>query len=350
MTRAWKPDTYPFVTSPTNHELKKEYSKGELLVDLEYLQNTLEEVHPNLYFSKSSDFSYEQLTAIKTDIHGKLTRLEFYSKIAPYVADFGDGHTSVRVPDKEYANSDAIGNIRFPFNVNCKDGVVTLTSTVLEQFEEYVGRKLLSINGKPINRILERMTSMMSGESIHFKYSYLFMLFSKLLFVLGGSARNYLLKVSGDPSPEELTVPGISKAQSKIDSESKTVNVTKSYTYKIQKEFDCAVLTLLSCESEEKSREFCQDFFNVLERETIGNLIVDLRHNGGGHDAIGNEISAYLTSKPVSQFSGMEMKISAKYKKYLAGHYRDGAGFPMKLLPLSILTLLPTLSDASLTA
>lgn len=341
MTRTWKPNTYPFVTSPTDFELKKQFSKNELIEDLKYMEDTLEEVHPNLYFSKSSVTSSEQIRTIKTNLPDSLTRLEFYSRIASYVADFSDGHTSVQIPHEEYVKSDEIGNVRFPFKVHCSNGEITLTSTVLEEFQEYIGKRLLGINGEPVDQILERMTPLMSGESTNFKYSYLFMIFSKLLFVLGSTSKSYLLKVSGESFPEEITVPGISRSQSKKkDIENKTTNATEPYSYEIQKEFDCAVLTLLSCEDEEKFREFCQDLFNVLERERVGNLIIDLRHNGGGSSAIGDELSAYLTDKPVYQFSGMEMKVSEKIKKHYAGQHRDKAGFPMNLLPLSILALL----------
>jgi hypothetical protein len=340
MHRTWKPNTYPFVTSPKDSELGKRFSKDELIEDLKYMEKTFEEVHPNLYFNKSQETSSEQISKIKTELSNPLTRIEFYSRIAPYAADFNDGHTRVEIPHEEYVKSDEIGNVRFPFSLHCSKGEVTLTATVLEEYQGYVSRKLLSINGEPVPHILERMISMMSGETKDFRYSCLFMVFPKLLFVLNGGSESYSLKVSGDPSPEEITVPGLSRTQSITNSAGKAVNTTEPYSYEVLDESNCAVLTLLRCEDEEKFGEFSQDLFNVLKSKRIGNLLIDLRHNGGGSSAIGDELCAYLTNEPVYQYSGVEMKISEKVKKYYSGQYRDSARFPMNLLPLSILTLL----------
>lgn len=340
MHRSWKPDRYPFVTSPIDSELGKRFTKDELIEDLKYMDDTFEEVHPNLYFNRSKDTSVEQLRKIQAQLSNPLTRSEFYSRIAPFAADFNDGHTMVAIPHEEYVKSDEIGSVRFPFSVHCSNGKVTLTGTVLEEYKGYVGRKLLSINGESVTDILDSMISMMSGESKGFKYSCLFMVFPKLLFVLKGGSESYFLKVSGDSSPEEITVPGISRTQSITDSASKAENTTEPYSFEVLEDLDCAVLTLLRCEDEKKFREFSQNLFNILKRERVGNLLIDLRHNGGGSSAIGDELCAYLTDEPVYQFSGMEMKVSKKVKKYYSGKNRDSAKFPLNLFPLSILALL----------
>lgn len=339
MSKKWKRNKYPFVVSPTDYELEKSFSKSEILDDIEYMQNTLEEVHPNLYFSKTEDSAKEELKKIKNSLPDKLSRMELYFHIAPYLSSFKDGHTSISVPHEEYVKSDEVGSVRFPFGVDCSRGKVILKFTVLEEFQEFVGRRLISINGVAIGEILEKMTSMISGESLSFKYNYLFMLFSKLLFVLGYSSEKYVLEVTGNTSIEEIAVPGITRAQSKIDSEKNKSGAAQKNNYKIYPEFDCAVVSLVSCDNQEISRKFFGNLFNTLEEEKIGKLIIDLRHNGGGNSSAGDELSAFLTDKPVRQFSGMEMKLSKKVKESYTAKHRDNLKFPLKLIPLKLLAL-----------
>lgn len=93
-----------------------------------------------------------------------------------------------------------------------------LFDTPPDSFKSYLGHELLRINGEPIGAILEEMLSMMSGERIEFKCSCLPMTFSKLFFVLRGVVENYSLEIAIGSSSEVISVPGISREQSKLTS------------------------------------------------------------------------------------------------------------------------------------
>lgn len=340
MGKVWKPDSYPFTVSAEDYDLSRSFSREELLEDLQYMLDTFSAVHPNLFFSLSREALNDKLQKLRNSLSRPLTRLEFYKRIAPIAASFNDGHTKVSVPHEEYMKSDEIGDIRFPFGVDCSGKTVTLKGTSLDGYRSYLGRELLSINGEPVERILDEMLSMLTGERIEFKCSCIPVLFSKLLFVLRGGTEKYDLVVSGDSSPKTISVPGLSREQSRMASCVGHDKSTEPYSFNIIDDHDCVVLTLQSCDDIERFREFCANLFSFLDHNSIGKLLIDLRNNGGGSSDIGDELCAYLTDKPVFQFTAMEMKISRKIKKFYAGQFREKTKFPLNRLPLSILALL----------
>lgn len=342
MGKEWKPGDYPFTVSPEDSDLSRIFSRKELLEDLQYMVDTVIEVHPNLFFSLARESFDAQLEKLRDSLTEPLTRLEFFKEIAPIMASFNDGHTMVPVPYEEYMKSDETGKIRFPFSVKCSGKTMTLTDTPLKAFKPYLGKELLSINGEPVGEIMSEMLGMMSGERIEFKCSCIPMIFSNLLFVLRGGVESYSLEINGDSSSETVSVPGVTREQSKMISSS-NVNrdvLTDPYSFKLLDDQDFAVLSLLRCEDEERFKKFCTDLFSLLNKKKVGRLLVDLRFNGGGSSAIGAELCAYLTDKSVSQFTAMEMKISRQIKKHYTAQFRDSAKFPLNRLPLSFLVLL----------
>lgn len=340
MSKDWKPGSYPFTVPPEDSDLSRVFTKEELLEDLQYMVDTCIEVHPNLFFSLSREALDAQIKKLRDSLTVPLTRLQFYKRIAPIAASFNDGHTMVPVPHEEYLKSDDIGNIRFPFSVECSAKAIRLCDTPLDEFKPYLGKELLGINGEPIDAILDEMLSMMTGERIEFKCSCIPMVFSKLLFVLRGGAESYSLRVCDCDFSETVSVPGVSREQSLMISSVSIDKSTEPYSCELLEDLDCAVLSLLRCEDEERFKEFCAELFSLLNRKKVGRLLIDLRHNGGGSAAIGDELCAYLTEKPVYQFNGMEMKISRQVKELYTAQFRDKARFPLNRVPLSLMILL----------
>jgi len=340
MGKEWKPGSYPFTVPPDDSDLSKVFTKEELLEDLQYMLDTCVEVHPHLFFSLSREELDGLIWELRESLTVPLTRLEFYKRIAPVVASFNDGHTMVPVPNEEYQKSDEIGRVRFPFSVECSAKAIRLCDTPLDEYKPYLGKELLSINGEPIDVILDEMLSMMTGERIEFKCSCIPIVFSKLLFVLRGGVESYSLVVGDCGSSKTVSVPGISREQSLMISSVSIDKSTEPYSYEVIDDLDCAVVSLLRCEDDERFKEFCAELFPLLKRKRVGRLVIDLRHNGGGSAAIGDELCAYLTDEPVYQFTGMEMKISRQVKELYTAQFRDKARFPLNRVPISLLVLL----------
>ena len=66
--------------------------------------------------------------------------------------------------------------------------------------------------------------------------------------------------------------------------------------------------------------------FNLLRAHASGNLIIDMRDNGGGDSHMGDQIFAYITSKPYTQMSRTDLKVSQYQIKRRERGYRGLEG------------------------
>ena len=58
--------------------------------------NSIDEVHPNLYFRISKEEALNTYHEIESKLTEPLTTLEFYERIYPFVDSFEDGHTDIQ--------------------------------------------------------------------------------------------------------------------------------------------------------------------------------------------------------------------------------------------------------------
>jgi hypothetical protein len=71
----------------------------QLRRDAAFLQQTLEAVHPNLYFHLAKPDAVQRRKELEAQLAGGLTTADFYRLAATFVKQFGDDHTLVEAPD-----------------------------------------------------------------------------------------------------------------------------------------------------------------------------------------------------------------------------------------------------------
>ncbi len=140
-----------FKTEDTKKETKlvqgRKLTLEEALADAQYLFEQLEEVHPNLYNHYSKEEAHKYYHQIIEEISQKIeiSTLELYQLLAPYVASFKDGHTSLEIY-KEYTNyPKQVGKI-FPLDVIIKGDQLFVANNFGET-RISVGIEIFSING-----------------------------------------------------------------------------------------------------------------------------------------------------------------------------------------------------------
>ncbi|MBI5728047.1 MAG: hypothetical protein HY965_09365, partial [Ignavibacteriales bacterium] len=98
----------------------KKYSVEELKNDFTFLIKTLEEVHPSIYARTSKEHILKEKERITHSLVKPLSRIEYWNMLAPFVAQFHEGHTSVFYPaqEKKYLYG---SRKLFPFNIKFKN-------------------------------------------------------------------------------------------------------------------------------------------------------------------------------------------------------------------------------------
>ena len=128
---------------------EKQFTTDQWIEDLNYVVTQLKDHHPHIYYRISDEnFNTKVINATK-EIQNAQTDLECYYAIKKVVAGIQDGHTQL-VDQGTFG----INNLRFPFRLDkFTDGVYI--TVIRKDYEKFLGAKLVSINGRPIEDVIE---------------------------------------------------------------------------------------------------------------------------------------------------------------------------------------------------
>ncbi|MGD1045173.1 MAG: S41 family peptidase [Bacteroidota bacterium] len=305
-------------------EFGKKYLPEELKSDLKMLMETLEAVHPNLYANTSKSEIDSLRWILEQELTTPMTRIEFYFKVAPIVARFGDAHTNVGVPWEEfkYYQSKPEGFL-FPFNITYDTLLgVTITRNYSNDSVLAVGNRIVSINGCSMDSLFFFFLRVFSGERIVYRQmcvaGYL-----RMLLWLNNIHPPYDLLVQQRGSQEQIArrVGGVtSKEFRKIDSllTMRSTVFRKYWGYNYERLQDSiGFIDFRAMINLEEFRKFLSTTFTDIQTKPIKGLIIDLRGNGGGDPRLGLELLPFITDSSYRMAQRVERRMSAQYKAYV---------------------------------
>ena len=152
------------ILTVTVSALGQTISAKRAVEDARYLRETLESIHPNLYFARNRMDSDEQFREILTEIKTRKTwsKKELFRQLAPYVASFEDGHTFLSIMEnfREYAFR---GGKIFPLSIKIEEGKITVTANHADSGPS-PGAVIKSINGVPAEKLYARMAGVIGAK------------------------------------------------------------------------------------------------------------------------------------------------------------------------------------------
>ncbi|MEA3286819.1 MAG: S41 family peptidase, partial [Candidatus Marinimicrobia bacterium] len=326
-----------FVTPLPGEDVGRKYTQLELIQDIDFLINTMEDVHPNLYFCISKEKAESLVEELKLSLHDGFDRICFYTKAARIVASFRDGHTSVYTPRDEYSRYIDTGGLLFPFEVDCSSGEICILQSFSKEIHSVNDTIITSINGISAETILNSMVSLFSYERREMSLSVLSTLFGLLLFLLYGPCSTFTVVLCSAEENEETSVSGVTYERIKDLKNEGPIAEKDPYTFDINREKSYAVLDFRAFDDLSRFKGFIRDMFEQIETNGVKKLIVDLRKNGGGNSSLTEEFASYITDKPFTQFSRMDLKISRQIRKYYSLMMKFFVPFPISLIPGKLL-------------
>ncbi|MDR2938512.1 MAG: hypothetical protein LBU92_06220 [Prevotellaceae bacterium] len=293
--------------------------------DIDTLFATIEKVHPDMYAVYPKEQLDKDIERVKAKLAPSGDIAYFYKQVTPLVTQLGDGHTST-VPSflggKDFANA-----LLFPFSVKITypdkeifiQGDYTQTQNTIP-----IDAQIVSINSRNADSIAQKMMNYASGEKDFFKTKIVTQLFSSLLYVL---YRDSIFEVEYMHNQEKYSVQvkGISsKERNKVASQQDKFNAVprcKNYSFTTLPEKNIGVIEFNEFIDMGKFKVFLDTTFRRLQKENVGNLIIDIRKNGGGDTDLGEELFQYISPVPFSQFSKVVAKYSDIQKQQQKPHY-----------------------------
>lgn len=283
-------------------------SKEQAQFDIDALIYTLSQVHPDIFSICRQEDLLRAVNRAKAQLPDSVSKMQLYQAAAPLVAMIGDGHTNLVFPFNSVFNSELL---RMPVYVNVlPDRTLKCTSSLDSIIPR--GAKILSINNVDADSIIQAMMPYVSGERPHFKLSRINTSFTALHQMLF-PAEKYTVRYTLPDSREILThtFPAV-----KWDEIKKRCPSTRkkrknyNYAYEIYPEKNVAVMDFLSFKDYSRMEHFADSMFRDLKEKKIGNLIIDIRNNGGGASSVGDIILRYISPEPFVQMDKALVRVT----------------------------------------
>ncbi len=251
-----------------------------------------------------------------------MTKLEFWKLIQPLVTELHDGHTGLGFPYEFRQNYlDNQGKI-FPFNVKIHDDHLYVLENLSSDSAIGVNDEILSINGIPAQSILNEMRKYESGERKSFVNLKVERRFKPHLWSIYdfGEKFNLVLRSYNYNVEYSTVVPGITLDEYDKLKETDTSGAPSYSFYEIPNE-NIGVIDFRRMVDAREFRSFLKNTFQEIEKKQIGNLILDIRKNGGGNSSLVNDLFKYITRTPYTQATEMWVKISPETKESFKNRY-----------------------------
>ena len=277
------------------------FSKDKLQDDFLQFRAILEETHPALY-------DYTEKSVMDSLFDGNYVRIDtaldfrtFFILMTEVISKVGCGHSSLWVPGTYW---NVAPRKLFPIKLYISDDEVYATGTYGDDQGIPIGSEILTINGIPVTTLYNRLESQTSADG--FNLSYRRAQVSKNFSVKYALAFGFpdIFKVvyisPGAQNHIETTLTPVSK-----ETVDQGTTALSKFSFEEEEGSNTAVLTINTFayyNQVDMFKDFIDSVFHVINRESIGNLVLDLRGNSGGDPFCASYLWAYLQPEPLPYF------------------------------------------------
>ncbi|WP_256009337.1 S41 family peptidase [Desertivirga xinjiangensis] len=288
---------------------EKSFSSDLLREELKMMKTTLAEAHPGLdVFGQRQD-----LLMLYNEIDRKLaeksewTNIEFYRIANRMIAGMQDCHMKF-LPGHKYYPFFFRHTAVFPFIVRFDDKNQLVVAAAQDQ--QYKGKLLKSINGRPIGDIVADLTGNMyvDGKSTAAREQ-VEQYFSAWYADYLDLSDEFQVELSDHQgSSERFVLKGIDYAQwKKLDSN--LVYLEQNLSLRMLDD-NVAFLRIPNFMTGKKTfRKFLRKSFGDIKKSGTEQLIIDLRSNEGGNDREGMDLYRYLAKDKFRYYKDIKMAV-----------------------------------------
>ena len=280
--------------------------------DIILLKQILEANHPSLYWytpKDSIDFYFQSAINSITD---SLDEVQFKNKVAEIVSSIRCGHTSVRFSKAYTKKAAKFRYPQFPLSIKAwKDSLVVLNSNLPHDSIFKRGTIITGINGKSNRKLLDTIFRFISsdGYGINYKNQVVSGNFAAWYKTIIGLDSVYTISYIDDAGKESIAA--IKNFDPQKDTAGKLRDSTPAFKKPTRKEIrharllakrsfviDTATHTAfmaLSTFSGGWMRSFFRRSFRTMQKDSVQNLVLELRNNGGGRVTNSILLTKYLS-------------------------------------------------------
>ncbi len=300
----------------------KIFSKEEMIQDIDILFSTIEKVHPDMYAVYQKYKLEKDIERLKEELKDEADIFYFFEKVNPLVVKLGDGHTGGFFPRAHLGLDPNIKLFPFTVKVTYPDKAIVVQNDFTQsQTAIPTGGQITKINNRPAKDIVQEMMNLVSGEKDFFKTERLEVLFTPLIYALYRDSV-FDIEYEFDQKRQSVQVKGIPHEERYKRRSAEKEESPELYSLSILQDQNIGIIDLkLFVSDPDEFKLFLDSAFQVLQDKNIGNLIIDVRENGGGNSRLGDEVFQYISPVPFAQFGKTIMKYSDIQKAYYRDNY-----------------------------
>ena len=294
--------------------------KEKLLEDYEIVKTAYTTMHPGLYRYNTPEQIDQHLAVLKADCSKDLSIPEAYIAFSKFVAKIKCGHTYANFWNQPSIVKRAINYQanKVPFHFRLVENRIIITQSATNEARLKRGTEVLAINGHSIQEIITTLLPLQSTDGANVghqivnlqlfgasKFEAFDMYFPILFPPINGQYELTILDLD-NAQKSIISVPAMSRKERIKIIKKRFPNTIPDvgpelWNFKMLNE-ETALLTLHSFSIwnwDFSWKAYIRNVFKTLNEKKVPNLIIDIRQNGGGADAVGFMLLKNISQEPI---------------------------------------------------
>lgn len=297
---------------------RKSVTKAQALEDLEIFEESLKEIHPDIYrYTSKADFDKE-FKNVREQIGEVITIKQFYNLVAPIITMVRCGHT--------FGIASLVDDSRglLPLDVKILDHKIFVVRNLSKSDELPLGSELLTINGMSATDLIDNFRNKQNadGYGVNFKDRIIERDFrwKFATFINQPDSFNIEFKDYKTEEQKRLTIAALLNDSASERLRQLNLRNEKPLDFSVDTKNNVAVLKLgsfmaknLKKQSGQNLRKTIKRSFKKLDNSKVDNLIIDLRGNTGGKGFATPLLFSYLADNDFKVASKIIFKHGYKF-------------------------------------
>ncbi|WP_420147163.1 S41 family peptidase [Spirosoma sp.] len=288
----------------------------QLQTDFARFRTALNEVHPEMYRYTPKPTFDSLFTATAAQLNRPMTQHEFYITMMPLLTALRDGHIKWIVAGKD-EHYPFFGDKLFPLKLYFLGERAWVVGNY-GSGNVPDGAEISSINGKPMARIIQTLLPNMTfadGNRTGGKLEDLNRYFSGYYATFIGAPDAFAVTYRTGNEEKNVTLQPVTEQTIKQHVEKHKPAAQRPLRLTFT-DNQTAVMTIEAFFNEmngQKFSQFLRDSFREIKAKGIQNLVLDLRNNEGGEEALGVSLYSYLASQPFRYYDHISVRQKKTY-------------------------------------
>lgn len=305
------------------------YTKSEIVSDLKFLKNQLEQNHPNLYTYSSKSIVDNWFENQYVNLPNTIRQEKAFEIITSFSSVLKDGHSYI-YPSAKHLEDFFSSAPLFPLDVFLTNDSLVVVRNFSNEQNIPAGSILTKINGMQVSDILDLMVkhTCRDGDNLEYPKHLTYQFFPAYYSYFFDFKDQYSIEFI-DKNNKLNIVEILGLPRSEIKSK-RVLTTEKGIDFEILENGYSAVITIKSFDKQILKNDYNQNFkkeiktiFRTIKERQIKNLAIDLRDNQGGELSNGVFLLQHFMDSSFqcvhSYFkvkNGQNVKFNAKWAKF----------------------------------